>query len=737
MNNIFINIFSRRYLIIFFVVIFVLFLLAFDLNAETIGPYNLGYLQCGRHGLDKFCPNQIDWFPIPDRNDYTHGEIFVDFQGHRHGGGSDIEATACLLSSGIGPCITMKCAGETCGPEYGDNASWLKNIWAFFGDSMGNNGSSRYYLLRNAYVDDAEVRIFGDKAIAVYPDEPPPPPPPPPPNLVNLNFYVKDQNGQPISGASVNINQDFGNGTSRTTDGNGFANFGVKSNTDVGYSVSASSCNGVSGGANSGENGATVNAVISCSGPPPPLPPPPPGQLACSPTWQNVGVDQLASFVAGGGNGDYNWWANDGSPERGTGSNFSTRYPKKDSGKTVRLYDSAGGYAECYVRVTTEEPQPPPPPPGGCIPNGQACGGDASKCCSTYCPSIQGAPDLCQDQSQPTTPPPLPSTYQARGYVYRDLNTKNCCDGVRDSGEPGFTGEQVRLSDDSGNTIATTSTDGSGFYRFSNLSAGRYRVTHNIPSGYVRTTDDSTPFNVGPDFVHDFGLYLVDTDPVVSNVSVTEPNYCTSGPAATIGWNYSDPSGSPQSAYQVQIDDQSSFNSPEVDSGKRSCESCRSYFSGTGILRFNVTYRTRVRAWNSYDTPSSWQEATICSGDGCQSNANWKTPLHSYPNVNPPYQFIWFPKNPEPNNSVQFTDKTLFDSSSNNKQWSWTFVPAGGGSGLSTAQNPVYVFNQGGIYQVTERVRDNAMPSGQYCTSPTQAVNIGRRIPIWKEIAPR
>lgn len=237
--------------------------------------------------------------------------------------------------------------------------------------------------------------------------------------------------------------------------------------------------------------------------------------------------------------------------------------------------------------------------------------------------------------------------------------------------------------------------------------------------------------------------------PTTSNVSVTLPNYCVSGPSTTVVWNYSDPSGSPQSAYQVQIDDQPSFNSPEWDSDKvlsssqsnntGNCNPSNPNGTGPGTCRigFNTTYSVRVRTWNSYDVKSAWQNATSCNGDGCQPNGQWKTPSHAYPNANSPYQFIWSPANPAVNSPIQFTDRAWFDPSSNQKAWSWTFVPAGGGPGSSTVQNPIYTFNSEGVYQVTERVRDNALPPGQYCTGPTQAVNIQKPIPIWKEIAPR
>lgn len=229
--------------------------------------------------------------------------------------------------------------------------------------------------------------------------------------------------------------------------------------------------------------------------------------------------------------------------------------------------------------------------------------------------------------------------------------------------------------------------------------------------------------------------------PTVSNVSVTLPNYCTTGPSATVNWDYSDPTGGPQSAYQVQINYQSAPGDPAVDSDKVFCSSCRSYFGGQGALEFNTIYRARVRTWNDFDIPSSWGKATLCTGDGCASNdgsgISWKTPRHAYPNVNSPYQFIWSPARPRANEAVQFTDRTLFDSSSGNRQWSWTFVPAGNGPGSSAVQNPAYVFgDSSNAYRVTERVRDNAMPPGQYCAS-SRTVNILRPAPIWRETMPR
>ena len=102
--------------------------------------------------------------------------------------------------------------------------------------------------------------------------------------------------------------------------------------------------------------------------------------------------------------------------------------------------------------------------------------------------------------------------------------------------------------------------------------------------------------------------------PTVSNVTIIEPDYCTSGPAAYVNWTYSDPEGDPQSAYQVQVDDiGSAWNPPYVfdclcQNGTFSGSACplsgACDGSSTSIfvngLNFNTTYKARVKVW---DTP--------------------------------------------------------------------------------------------------------------------------------------
>ncbi len=208
-----------------------------------------------------------------------------------------------------------------------------------------------------------------------------------------------------------------------------------------------------------------------------------------------------------------------------------------------------------------------------------------------------------------------------------------------------------------------------------------------------------------------------------TNVIVTPPDYCMSGPAATIGWTYSDPSGSPQSAYEVQMDEQGSFQDPEYQTGKVISGS-NSNFTGQGILQFNKNYKTRVRVWNSYDQVSGW---TVMSG-------NFDTPPYAYPQTD----FYWtangIQNNPSPplNKPVTFTDTTVFQGNPNGRKWSWSFGETP--PTTSTLQNPSKTYSAEGSYYVTLTATDNA---NQSCTKTKGPLILQKPIPKIREIAPK
>lgn len=90
----------------------------------------------------------------------------------------------------------------------------------------------------------------------------------------------------------------------------------------------------------------------------------------------------------------------------------------------------------------------------------------------------------------PPPPPPPPLLAQLGDFVWKDLDA----DGVQDAGEPGVGGVTVNLLNSAGSTIATTTTDSSGKYLFTNLAPGDYRVGFVAPTGYAFTAQ-----NVGSD----------------------------------------------------------------------------------------------------------------------------------------------------------------------------------------------------------------------------------------------
>jgi hypothetical protein len=228
-----------------------------------------------------------------------------------------------------------------------------------------------------------------------------------------------------------------------------------------------------------------------------------------------------------------------------------------------------------------------------------------------------------------------------------------------------------------------------------------------------------------------FTLVAPNSPPSVTSVTVTEPDYCSSGPEARVNWACSDPEGDPWSAYQVQIDDTgSSWNSPyTVDTGKIS-GSGTSYFAGGGVppWAWDTTYKARVRVWDSKDAVSNWKESS-----------SWKTPKHAYPQVD----FSYSPSTDIPaKQPVQFTDLTTFyDGGGGTRTWSWAFCPGSPTScspNSSASQNPTSTYNNAGLYTVIETVTDK---DGYTCSctqqGTCQTINIGLPIPCWKEVSPQ
>jgi serine-aspartate repeat-containing protein C/D/E len=77
------------------------------------------------------------------------------------------------------------------------------------------------------------------------------------------------------------------------------------------------------------------------------------------------------------------------------------------------------------------------------------------------------------------------------GYVYHDRDN----DGNREQGEEAIPGTTIILFDANGTQVATTVTDANGFYKFTGLGAGTYRIVEVQPTSWVDGKD--TPGTIG------------------------------------------------------------------------------------------------------------------------------------------------------------------------------------------------------------------------------------------------
>ena len=209
---------------------------------------------------------------------------------------------------------------------------------------------------------------------------------------------------------------------------------------------------------------------------------------------------------------------------------------------------------------------------------------------------------------------------------------------------------------------------------------------------------------------YSFTTTVCNQPPSAINLSMTEADYCGAPyPPIILSWQFSDPNpGDTQSAYQVQVDNQFWFPSPEKDSGK--VISSHNGYAPIG-LSFNTTYYWRVRVWDNQDTVSAWSVGP-----------SFTTDLHPYPDPD----FSWSPQYPIANELIQFTDQTAFYNSPGT--WFWNF----GDGNTTTTQNPTHSYDEYLEYTVTLEVTDGT----GYTCSISKALNVELPLPEWKEIPP-
>ena len=225
-----------------------------------------------------------------------------------------------------------------------------------------------------------------------------------------------------------------------------------------------------------------------------------------------------------------------------------------------------------------------------------------------------------------------------------------------------------------------------------------------------------------------YSYIVVNPPPSAINLSVNPPNstgYCgiTGYPPVRLRWQFSDP-GDSQSAYQIQVDNNSDFSSPIVDTGKVISNS-RAFLIGPPYptLSWNTTYYWRLRVWDSQNTSSTdW----IVYQNNIPPSESFTTAAHAYPDIN----FSWSPVRPTVNEVTQFTDLSEVYGGATKSAWLWQFQD--GDPVTSTLQNPKTKLTSTGTKIISLKVTD----STDYSCTGSKTVNISPLLPGWEEISP-
>ena len=261
------------------------------------------------------------------------------------------------------------------------------------------------------------------------------------------------------------------------------------------------------------------------------------------------------------------------------------------------------------------------------------------------------------------------------------------------------------------------------------LSNGSYNYSVS-PSNTITYTATCT--GVGGTVTDSVTITITNYAPTATNLSVTPLDYCINSLPTRLSWSFSDPDpGDTQGAYQIQVDNNSDFSSPEVNPGK--VYSSSGAYTASGFS-YKTTYYWRLKVWDNNGAQSSWI-----------SGPSFITPLHIYPDPD----FTWSPSSPSVDEIVQFCAtqeagiclenvSTCYDINNNpiscsGKTFLWTF-PTGTefATGTSaTSKNPRVKFDSTGQKVVSLQITDDVGPC-----SITKPVGVTFPLPEWEEAAP-
>lgn len=215
-------------------------------------------------------------------------------------------------------------------------------------------------------------------------------------------------------------------------------------------------------------------------------------------------------------------------------------------------------------------------------------------------------------------------------------------------------------------------------------------------------------------------------EPSNLRTSPDPPDYCVDPPwTINFAWDYNDPNTppSPQEGYEIEIDNDSDFSSPEFQQARSPYANSFDLITiDPALLTAGVNY-WRVRVTNELGRTSLW------SNEGATPELPSLTvPVHPLPKP----QFDYSPKSVSAGSEIRFTDQTVFDPASvpGSQSWLWDF----GDGNSSTLQDPVHTYSVPGTYNVTLTATDDA---GTCTMDPPVTINAKPRLPRYKEVPPQ
>jgi len=245
--------------------------------------------------------------------------------------------------------------------------------------------------------------------------------------------------------------------------------------------------------------------------------------------------------------------------------------------------------------------------------------------------------------------------------------------------------------------------------------------------------------------------------PTVTGLNVSA-SYCGNA-YANFSWTYNNSLGFTEKSFELQIDNNSNFASPEVSRSVDGLALASGSYNNQqvdikiGSAPAGVIYGASYGAGQlAYDTPYYWRVKVTDSNNNSSSwvtGPAFTTADHAYPSPN----FSASSESPLINTQVSYIDSSIcYDDANVQYQcreealtsYTWNFGGAGVGSPINTKGNTSYTYNSTGTKTVILDVCDSSLSTTPNCSdgkgicrhSDNVFVRNPQNVPNWQELSP-